>query len=107
MALDFLRSCDEVNETRFELLSLVSLGYVLGEMLLIIGIDVVGRKPYLSKPPRSLSLLRSSNKNALIKSQNSAFFIRSVFYIHGSQIISRLEIIFIIVKVCHFNLIKE
>lgn len=52
MALDFLRSCDEVNETRFELLLLVSLGYVLGEMLLIIGIDVVGRKPYLSKPPK-------------------------------------------------------
>lgn len=49
LPLDFLRSCDEVNETRFGLLLLVSLGYVLGEMLLIIGIDTVGRKLYLSK----------------------------------------------------------
>jgi len=49
MALDFLRSCDEVNEARFGLLSLVSLGYVLGETLLVVGIDVVGRRPYLSK----------------------------------------------------------
>ncbi|XP_011873769.1 PREDICTED: synaptic vesicle 2-related protein-like isoform X2 [Vollenhovia emeryi] len=47
MALDFVRSCDEVNEARFGLLSLVSLGYVLGETLLIVGIDVVGRRPYL------------------------------------------------------------
>ncbi|XP_018305499.1 synaptic vesicle 2-related protein [Mycetomoellerius zeteki] len=47
MVLDFLRSCDKVNETRFELLLLVSLGYVLGETLLIVGIDVVGRRPYL------------------------------------------------------------
>lgn len=49
VALGFLRSCDEINEARFELLLLVSLGYVLGEILLIVGIDVVGRKPYLSK----------------------------------------------------------
>ncbi|XP_029172698.1 putative transporter SVOPL [Nylanderia fulva] len=47
LPLDFLRSCDEVNETRFGLLLLVSLGYVLGEMLLIIGIGAVGRKLYL------------------------------------------------------------
>lgn len=49
VALGFLRSCDEINGARFELLLLVSLGYVLGEILLIIGIDVVGRKMYLSK----------------------------------------------------------
>lgn len=49
LALGFLRSCDEVNETRFGLLLLVSLGYMLGEMLLIIGIDAIGRKPYLSE----------------------------------------------------------
>ncbi|EFN65635.1 Putative metabolite transport protein yceI [Camponotus floridanus] len=47
VALGFLRSCDEVNETRFGLLLLVSLGYMLGEMLLVIGIDAIGRKPYL------------------------------------------------------------
>nr|XP_012221287.1 PREDICTED: synaptic vesicle 2-related protein-like [Linepithema humile] len=47
VALGFLQSCDEINEARFELLLLVSLGYVLGEILLIVGIDVVGRKPYL------------------------------------------------------------
>ncbi|XP_036145225.1 synaptic vesicle glycoprotein 2B [Monomorium pharaonis] len=47
MVLDFLRNCDEVNGTRFGLLSLLSLGYVLGETLLIIGIDVIGRRPYL------------------------------------------------------------
>lgn len=49
LALGFLRSCDEVNETRFGLLLLVSLGYMLGEMLLVIGIDAIGRKPYLSE----------------------------------------------------------
>ncbi|XP_011060709.1 PREDICTED: uncharacterized protein LOC105149768 [Acromyrmex echinatior] len=47
MVLDFLRNCDKVNDARFELLLLVSLGYVLGETLLIVGIDVVGRRPYL------------------------------------------------------------
>ncbi|XP_014474142.1 PREDICTED: uncharacterized protein LOC106744161 [Dinoponera quadriceps] len=47
VALGFLRDCDQVNEDRFGLLLLVSLGYVLGELLLIIGIDIVGRKPYL------------------------------------------------------------
>ncbi|KAL6434039.1 hypothetical protein ACFW04_005888 [Cataglyphis niger] len=47
LALGFLRSCDEVNETRFELLLLVSLGYMLGELLLVIGIDAIGRRPYL------------------------------------------------------------
>lgn len=49
MALGFLRSCDEMDETRFQLLFLVSLGYILGEILLIIGIDLIGRKWYLSK----------------------------------------------------------
>ncbi|XP_018052486.1 PREDICTED: synaptic vesicle 2-related protein-like [Atta colombica] len=47
MVLDFLRNCDKVNDARFELLLLISLGYVLGETLLIVGIDVVGRRPYL------------------------------------------------------------
>ncbi|XP_011640141.2 synaptic vesicle glycoprotein 2B-like [Pogonomyrmex barbatus] len=47
VVLDFLRNCDETNEARFGLLLLVSLGYVLGETLLIIGIDNVGRRPYL------------------------------------------------------------
>ncbi|KAM0727149.1 Synaptic vesicle 2-related protein [Formica fusca] len=47
LALGFLRSCDEVNEARFGLLLLVSLGYMLGEMLLVIGIDAIGRRPYL------------------------------------------------------------
>ncbi|XP_011694279.1 PREDICTED: synaptic vesicle 2-related protein-like isoform X2 [Wasmannia auropunctata] len=47
MALDFLRSCDEVNEARFEMLSLISLGYVLGETLLVLGIDVIGRRSCL------------------------------------------------------------
>ncbi|EZA57226.1 Synaptic vesicle 2-related protein [Ooceraea biroi] len=47
VALGFLRSCDEVDDARFELLLLVSLGYLLGETLLVIGIDVVGRKSYL------------------------------------------------------------
>lgn len=83
MALNFLRSCDEVNETRFELLSLVSLGYVLGETLLVVGIDVVGRRPYLGKHLNgrqgSLSQLRSLDQNVLfiVGSQNSSL---SVFY---------------------------
>ncbi|XP_032667206.1 major myo-inositol transporter IolT-like [Odontomachus brunneus] len=47
VVLGFLQNCDQMNEDRFYLLLLVSLGYVLGELLLIIGIDVVGRKPYL------------------------------------------------------------
>ncbi|XP_072767029.1 synaptic vesicle 2-related protein [Anoplolepis gracilipes] len=47
LALGFLQSCDEVNEARFELLLLISLGYMLGEMLLVIGIDAIGRKLYL------------------------------------------------------------
>lgn len=49
VALGFLRSCDQVNEGHFGLLLLVSLGYVLGQLLLVIGIDIVGRKPYLSE----------------------------------------------------------
>lgn len=49
VVLGFLRSCDEINETRFELAMLISLGYVAGEMLLIVGIDILGRKPFLSK----------------------------------------------------------
>ena len=53
MVLDFLRNCDKVNDARFELLLLISLGYVLGETLLIVGIDVVGRRPYLSKHLKS------------------------------------------------------
>ncbi|KAL0104080.1 hypothetical protein PUN28_017049 [Cardiocondyla obscurior] len=47
VALDFLRDCSEINEARFGMLSLISLGYVLGESLLIAGIDVIGRRPYL------------------------------------------------------------
>ncbi|KYN32760.1 Synaptic vesicle glycoprotein 2A, partial [Trachymyrmex septentrionalis] len=48
MVLDFFqRSCDKVNDARFGLLLLVSVGYVLGETLLIVGIDVVGRQSYL------------------------------------------------------------
>lgn len=56
LASGFLRSCDEVNEARFGLLLLVSLGYVLGEMLLIIGINAVGRKLYLSEHLRTAAL---------------------------------------------------
>ncbi|KMQ99390.1 synaptic vesicle glycoprotein 2a [Lasius niger] len=58
LASGFLRSCDEVNEARFGLLLLVSLGYVLGEMLLIIGINAVGRKLYLTVTFRVISRSR-------------------------------------------------
>lgn len=67
LALDFLRSCDEVNEARFGLLLLVSLGYMLGEMLLVIGIDAIGRRPYLSEYLRTafLSLYSTRSLNVL------------------------------------------
>ncbi|KAH0952841.1 hypothetical protein HN011_001380 [Eciton burchellii] len=47
MVLGFLRNCNEVDNARFELLLLVSLGYLLGETLLAIGIDFIGRRSYL------------------------------------------------------------
>jgi len=49
MVLGFLRNCNEVDNARFELLLLVSLGYLLGETLLAIGIDFIGRRSYLGK----------------------------------------------------------
>lgn len=55
VALGFLRGCDEINEARFELAMLISLGYVVGETLLIAGIDILGRKPFLSKHSKIVS----------------------------------------------------
>lgn len=81
MALDFLRSCDEVNEARFGLLSLISLGYVLGEMLLVIGIDVVGRRPYLSKHLDARQGSQSIKMHFIIQFQNSAFFIQKLNFL--------------------------
>ncbi|KAG7191081.1 hypothetical protein KM043_007120 [Ampulex compressa] len=43
----FLKNCQKTNSDRFEFLSLVSLSYILGEILLAIKVDTIGRKPLL------------------------------------------------------------
>lgn len=48
MALGFLRNCHEVNDVYFKFYLLVFLSYVLGEGLLVLGIDVIGRRILLS-----------------------------------------------------------
>lgn len=101
MVLDFLQSCDEVNGTRFGLLSLVSLGYVLGETLLIVGIDTIGRRPYLSKhkrPPRIVIAIKIIQSKCTIELnlKSSEFFIRNVF--QKSQFPNYQAIFFIIAK---------
>ncbi|XP_031368916.1 organic cation/carnitine transporter 7-like isoform X1 [Apis dorsata] len=47
MALGFLRNCQEVDMDRFRMLLYLSLSYLVAEILLVIGIDVVGRKIFL------------------------------------------------------------
>lgn len=49
MALGFLRNCQEVDMDRFRMLLYLSLSYLVAEILLVIGIDVVGRKIFLGK----------------------------------------------------------
>lgn len=47
MALGSLHECKEVDSESFRLLLYLSLSYLLGEVLLLAGIDVVGRKIFL------------------------------------------------------------
>nr|XP_034179805.1 synaptic vesicle glycoprotein 2B-like isoform X1 [Osmia lignaria] len=47
MVMGFLHNCQEINIDRFELLLYLSLSYILAEILLVIGIDSVGRKIFL------------------------------------------------------------
>lgn len=47
MALGFLQNCQEIDTDRFRILFYLSLSYILGEILLLIGIDVIGRKIFL------------------------------------------------------------
>lgn len=49
MALGFLHNCQEVDMDRFRMLLYLSLSYLVAEILLVIGIDVVGRKIFLGK----------------------------------------------------------
>ncbi|KAK9295837.1 hypothetical protein QLX08_009960 [Tetragonisca angustula] len=47
LALGFLQNCQEVDTDRFNGVFYLSLSYILGEILLLIGIDVIGRKIFL------------------------------------------------------------
>ncbi|XP_033306979.1 putative metabolite transport protein YncC isoform X3 [Bombus bifarius] len=47
LALGFLHNCQEIDTDRFRILFYLSLSYILGEILLLIGIDVIGRKIFL------------------------------------------------------------
>ncbi|KOX69211.1 Synaptic vesicle glycoprotein 2B, partial [Melipona quadrifasciata] len=47
LALGFLQNCQEVDTDRFSGFFYLSLSYILGEILLLIGIDVIGRKIFL------------------------------------------------------------
>nr|XP_012136179.1 PREDICTED: polyol transporter 5-like [Megachile rotundata] len=47
MAMGFLHNCQDINNDRFQLILFLSLSYVLAEILLIIGIDIIGRKIFL------------------------------------------------------------
>lgn len=49
LALGFLHNCQEIDTDRFRILFYLSLSYILGEILLLIGIDVIGRKIFLGK----------------------------------------------------------
>ncbi|XP_017753954.1 PREDICTED: putative metabolite transport protein YncC [Eufriesea mexicana] len=47
LALELLHNCHEMNTDRFIVLLYLSLSYILGEILLLVGIDVIGRKIFL------------------------------------------------------------
>ncbi|XP_071866884.1 synaptic vesicle 2-related protein isoform X1 [Bombus fervidus] len=47
LALGFLQNCQDIDTDRFRILFYLSLSYILGEILLLIGIDVIGRKIFL------------------------------------------------------------
>lgn len=49
LALGFLRNCQEVDMDRFRMILYLSLSYLVAEILLAIGIDIVGRKIFLGK----------------------------------------------------------
>lgn len=44
VAQAFLHNCHQANHARFEYLLLLSTSYILGEGLLVFGIDIVGRR---------------------------------------------------------------
>ncbi|XP_015590458.2 organic cation/carnitine transporter 7 [Cephus cinctus] len=44
LASGFLKNCHQVNDARFKYFLLMSLSYILGEIFLVLGIDIVGRK---------------------------------------------------------------
>lgn len=49
MALAILHECQEIDNNSFRLLLYLSLSYILGGILLLVGIDAIGRKICLGK----------------------------------------------------------
>lgn len=49
ITLGILHDCQEVDNDCFKLLLYLSVGYILGEVLLLARIDVIGRKVFLGK----------------------------------------------------------
>ena len=82
LALGFLQNCQEVDTERFSGFFYLSLSYILGEILLLIGIDVIGRKIFLSKCIVNMSLILISWNYS---EQIFSVFTFSAFRINGNS----------------------